>query len=270
MFDRVAQSYTITEQAITAILNDEANPLYQVSKLIAAFDGQAKVLDIGAGNGLLSMVVKRQSANVIIDGIEPSAFAAEIAVKWYRNFYQGYAQDFFDVIAREHYDFIVLADVIEHIEDPLSFIQALSQQIGSTTKIIISVPNVAFGAVRASLMRGEFQYVDSGILERTHLRFFTLATLTEFINKTGLNTVATYFLCRNMLYSEIPFQFGIKNLFNFLMLNRDTLAHVYQFMVVLSKDTQENSTHLVKVGKCNEPSMMDVMRRFFFVNENLK
>ena len=54
------------------------------------------------------------------------------------------------------------------------------------------------------------------------------------------------------------------------MLNRDTLAHVYQFMVVLSKDTQENSTHLVKVGKCNEPSMMDVMRRFFFVNENLK
>ena len=58
MFDRVAQSYTITEQAITFILNDEANPLYQVSKLIAAFVGQAKVLDIGAGNGLLSMVVQ--------------------------------------------------------------------------------------------------------------------------------------------------------------------------------------------------------------------
>ena len=63
-------------------------------------------------------------------------------------------------IYKEDYDFIILADVLEHLVNPFEFIHELSKNISAKTKIIISVPNIAFGAVRIALLNGNFDYVD--------------------------------------------------------------------------------------------------------------
>ena len=73
-----------------------------------------------------------------------------------------------------NYDFVVMADVIEHLARPDKVLAEFRRRIAPSTKVCVSTPNVAFVSVRIALLNGVFDDVDSGILERTHLRFFTL------------------------------------------------------------------------------------------------
>lgn len=72
----------------------------------------------------------------------------------------------------------------------------------SKANLLVSIPNIAFGAVRLSLSRGEFNYVDSGILERTHLRFFTYSSAISLFNSVGLNASFAIYLCRSFYRNE--------------------------------------------------------------------
>jgi len=167
MFQRPEQNYEIEDAVIDGILNDAAQPLCRISKLLP--EG-ATVLDIGAGSGVLGRVLKRAGKRMTIDGIEPNAFAADLARPFYRDINVGYAQEHFKAIQATVYDYVVLADVIEHIPDPAGFLAELLGNLPESTKLLISIPNIAFGGVRLSLLNGNFDYVDSGLLERTHLR----------------------------------------------------------------------------------------------------
>lgn len=233
MFKRHSHTYNFTPDIIKNIIGDVANPLNRISDLIP---DNAKVLDIGAGNGLLAHVIREKRKGLIIDGIEPDPYAAQLVDKNYRHFYIGYAQDFKDVILKEGYDFIVLADVIEHINDPQTFLLNLCSGLPERTRIILSIPNIAFGAVRLSLLNGEFNYVDSGLLEKTHVRFFTLKTIEMLCFKINMNIEKLYFLQRNIFESEIDLNnFNLK--WSCLSdLYKDELASTYQFLLVLTKE----------------------------------
>jgi tRNA1(Val) A37 N6-methylase TrmN6 len=76
VFKRPEDTYSISEDAITRILRDDASPLNHIARLIP--DGST-VLDVGAGNGLLGQVFKELNKSVFIDGIEPNEYAAGIA-----------------------------------------------------------------------------------------------------------------------------------------------------------------------------------------------
>ncbi|MHB8171613.1 MAG: class I SAM-dependent methyltransferase [Thermincolia bacterium] len=234
MFNRPNQTYEYNPDIIKNILGDEANPLNRISELISP---GAKVLDIGAGNGLLAWVIREKHGDVIIDGIEPDSYAANLAKKFYRRFYCGLAQDFKDEIFKEDYDFIILADVIEHLNDPLAFLNELCADLPEKTRVILSIPNVAFGTVRISLLNGDFNYVDSGLLEKTHLRFFTLKTIEKLVSNMGMNTEKIYLLQRNIFNTEIDIEKFDLDLYTLLKVMRDELSSTYQFLVVLTKKT---------------------------------
>lgn len=231
MFKRLSKTYDLNPSIVDEILKDDANPLNRIYQLIP--DG-SKVLDIGAGNGLLALILQR-GRNIIIDGIEPDPYGATLAKKFYRNFYCGLAQKFKKQILKEEYDFIVLADVIEHMQDPLTFLQELTTELPNKTKIILSVPNVAFGAVRVSLLNGNFDYVDSGLLERSHIRFFTLKTMLELVSKIGINIEKLFFLQRDIFNCEIPLKMHHVNPITLWRILSDEYSSVYQFLFVLSK-----------------------------------
>ncbi|WP_378950572.1 class I SAM-dependent methyltransferase [Pelosinus sp. sgz500959] len=241
MFKRLDQTYSYNQQMVMNVLQDEPNPLNRISKIIP--DG-SKVLDIGAGAGLLAHVLHAEHKNLIIDGIEPNQRAAQLAwdSKRYRKFHIGFAQDVIHEIAQEEYDFIVLADVIEHIDDPLLFLTELLKGISLKTKIIISVPNIAFGAIRIALLHGNFEYVDSGILEQTHLRFFTLQTLQQLIHNLDMTIEKLYFLQRDINKSEINIKkYNLHPAFISQLL-QDPLASTYQFLTMLTKEKVETET----------------------------
>lgn len=232
MFIRPEQNYVIEDGVIDGILKDDAQPLCQISKLLP--DG-AKVLDIGAGSGILGRVLKRAGNHVTIDGIEPNAFAVELARPYYRAIYTGYAQDHLNVLRATEYDYVVLADVIEHIPDPAAFLTELLGCIHESTKLIVSIPNIAFGGIRLALMNGHFNYVDSGLLERTHLRFFTLATAQQLFNFMQLSPERILSLQRSFYRVE----FIRKNIraspFQIWHLANKLDARAYQYLFVLSR-----------------------------------
>ena len=231
MFIRKDQTYIISDDALSKILKDPANPLGQIAKILP---DTAKVLDIGAGNGMLGRVLRHAGKQVIIDGIEPSEFAAKLAAPFYRNVYKGYAQDHAQTMRAEQYDYIVLADVIEHTPDPAAFLTDIIGNLPDTTKVIISIPNVAFGGVRLALLNGTFDYVDSGLLERTHLRFFTLSTALRLFEQLQVYPERILSLERSFFRMEFSRKVLSAMPFTIINLARKSDARAYQYLFVLA------------------------------------
>jgi SAM-dependent methyltransferase len=84
------------------------------------------------------------------------------------------------------FDAIVYGDVIEHLSDPLPVLMSVDQHLGPSGRVVVSVPNVAHLWVRLGLLMGRFDYGDRGILDRTHLRFFTRKTFLALLVSAGL------------------------------------------------------------------------------------
>ena len=232
MFNRKDQTYVIGDETIEKILSDSAQPLSQIARILP---DAVTVLDIGAGNGMLGRVLQRAGKRVTIDAIEPSEFAAKLAEPFYRKVYQGYAQDYFDVLQATKYDYIILADVIEHISDPAVFLSDILNHLGESTRIIISIPNIAFGGVRLALLNGTFDYVDSGLLERTHLRFFTLASALRMFSHLQLYPERILSLERSFYRMEFSRKYLAASPMTILSLARNSDARAYQYLYVLTR-----------------------------------
>jgi 2-polyprenyl-3-methyl-5-hydroxy-6-metoxy-1,4-benzoquinol methylase len=84
------------------------------------------------------------------------------------------------------FDAIIYGDVLEHLSDPRAALVALDGSLAPGGTVIVSVPNVAHLWVRLSLLAGRFDYADRGILDRTHLRFFTRRTLVALLRSAEL------------------------------------------------------------------------------------
>ena len=82
--------------------------------------------------------------------------------------------DIAPLVGREQFDVVLLLDVLEHMVDPFSFLRSLSPLLAPGAQVVVSVPNVAHWSVRFPLLFcGSFEYVSRGILDKTHLQFFT-------------------------------------------------------------------------------------------------
>jgi SAM-dependent methyltransferase len=86
---------------------------------------------------------------------------------------------------REPFDVIVAGDVLEHLPRPEDLLSALKPLLKPDGRLLVSLPNVANVTVRASLLLGRFPYADRGILDRTHLRFYTRASARRLLGESG-------------------------------------------------------------------------------------
>jgi len=87
-------------------------------------------------------------------------------------------------------DAIVLGDVLEHLRDPAKLLQLVRSSLGPAGRAFISVPNIANVTVRLGLLFGVFEYRDRGILDNTHLRFYTMRTIRKQIESAGFRILA--------------------------------------------------------------------------------
>ncbi len=87
------------------------------------------------------------------------------------------------------FDVIVYGDILEHLKDPFRIFLDLNRLLSQNGTVIVSVPNVAHFWVRYQLLLGRFEYADRGILDRTHLRFFTLASFQRLLADARLMVV---------------------------------------------------------------------------------
>ncbi len=143
---------------------------------------RSPILDVGAAQGMLGQML--QGSGLVIDGVEPNPAWAEAARPFYRNVHTGTIETANP--APSHYQLIVCADVIEHTVDPLAVLRQLRTHATDDAAFIISLPNVAHLAVRTMLLLGAFPKMERGILDRTHLHFFTRKTAIDLLHSAGL------------------------------------------------------------------------------------
>ena len=143
-----------------------------------------RVLDIGAATGMLGLQFARHG--FVMHGIEPHPAWADEARPHYAALVCGTLDDAEDTFLAGH-DVIVCADVLEHIAQPEQALRRLLALQPSGCEFYISVPNIANIWVRLSLLVGRFDYTERGILDRTHLRFFTRRTFRSMLRAAGLD-----------------------------------------------------------------------------------
>lgn len=163
---------------------------YEVlARLTAQIPRGARVLDVGCGTGVLTEQIRdRCEAEVV--GIEPNPIRAEKGRERGLDVRTGV----FDAEAARklgHFDVIVLADVIEHIAEPAHLLKAMHEALAPGGRIIASVPNVAHWTLRLNLLRGRFEYQPLGLMDETHLRWYTLRSLTRLFEDCGYEVVQT-------------------------------------------------------------------------------
>lgn len=146
------------------------------------------------------------------------------------------------------FDLVVLADVLEHLPDPLRVLRSVHSLLNPGARIVVSVPNVAHLSVRAQLLFGRFRYSTRGILDRTHLRFFTRRTVMELLTDSN-------FRIHEITASAVPLELVwpamAKTRFGRVMLALNdrlpalwTGGFAYQYIVVASSnnDTYRSAT----------------------------
>jgi len=149
------------------------------------------VLEVGCATGYFTKVLAERGCKVT--GMELDAEAAAQAEKWAERVIVGSVdeEEPWDQVDDESMDVITFGDVLEHLRDPLSVLRRARNKLKPTGFVVTSLPNVAHGDVRLSLLHGSFPYRDLGLLDRTHLRFFTVDSIRELLREAGLTVVDT-------------------------------------------------------------------------------
>lgn len=150
----------------------------------------ARVLDVGCATGYLAAELSARGCTV--DGIEADPAAAQQARAYCREVVAGdlEAPSTQDDVQRMLDDgarpsIIICADVLEHLRDPWTVLTWLRTLLAPGGRAVVSVPNIAHWTSRRALLRGRFDYTDYGLLDRTHLRFFTRASAAELARRAG-------------------------------------------------------------------------------------
>ena len=139
-----------------------------------------RILDVGCAGGGLGAGLKREKPTLVVDGIEVVPHAARMADDVLDRVFRGPVEDVHVLVEDGAYDCIIFADVLEHTVDPAQVLALLRPKLKAEGVLVVSLPNVRHWTVVGPLLEGNFDYEDAGILDRTHLRFFTKQTMVEF------------------------------------------------------------------------------------------
>jgi SAM-dependent methyltransferase len=153
----------------------------------------ATVLDVGCGFGANARVVRARFPQAHVIGIEPNAGAASAAAEVCERVFQGTLEEWLAAGADgPKVDAVLLSDVLEHIADPVQWLRTTSSLPAfSDSTWIVSVPNFGVWYNRLRTLAGRFDYAWSGLYDRTHLRFYTRASIQKLLRYCGFAVMAT-------------------------------------------------------------------------------
>jgi 2-polyprenyl-3-methyl-5-hydroxy-6-metoxy-1,4-benzoquinol methylase len=165
---------------------------------IQALPPGLRLLDLGAAGGHLGRAVRDRCA--YLAGVEPDPDLPASCREGYDDWRAKDALSAGDWGAP--FDAVVCADVLEHLPRPEELLARIHAWLRPRGTLLVSVPNVANLTVRAALVAGRFPYADRGILDRTHLRFYTRRSARELISAAG-------FRVRAMSATAMPYELAI-------------------------------------------------------------
>ena len=164
------------------------NPEYyiereEIARLVPA--EARSILDVGCGSGSTGALLKASRTDCRVSGIELDERAARIAQEVLDDVIVGDVQTMEIPFPHQSFDCLILADILEHTVDPVTVLKKVAQFLSPEGTLVVSLPNIRhYSAIQRLISRG-WKYEDSGVFDRTHLRFFSLASMKELIEAAG-------------------------------------------------------------------------------------
>lgn len=186
-----------------------------------------KILDVGCGNGAFASLVKQKNIAEVW-GIELMEEEAIIAKTVLDNVLIGSCEIHLNELPEKYFDAIYFNDVLEHLADPYSVLEILKSKLAPNGVIISSIPNVRFYRSFAKVVFAkDWKYEEYGIMDKTHLRFFTGKSIKRMYEDLGYKVLVHEGL--NKTKSLKPFLFNALVLFT----QMDIINHQYATVACL-------------------------------------
>ena len=200
------------------------------------------VMEFGPANGRLTKYLnKKKSCSMTIVEIDEDAGkeAAEFADEAYLGKDNGDIEKYYWAQTAKKYDYIVLADVLEHLSNPKKVLQKCYSLLKEDGKILVSIPNLAHNSILISLYNDEFEYDKTGLLDRTHIHFFTNTSFRKMISNTGLYIYDTEPIYSRVGNNEIPNTYADIPIEVSTAIRKRNPGSIYQYVYMLGKDIKQ-------------------------------
>src|SRR5665213_1759443 len=168
----------------------EGDPNSSYEMMLAFIEPSMRVLDLGCGPGSFAKQLVAHGCTVTGVDVNPEhALAA-----------RAYCKDvlladleraaFAELFPVDRFDVAICADILEHLRNPVHLLAEIHKALAPGDFLLASIPNIAHGAVRLALLAGAFDYQEFGILDDTHVRFYTLKTAVALLEDAGYRVEA--------------------------------------------------------------------------------
>jgi 2-polyprenyl-3-methyl-5-hydroxy-6-metoxy-1,4-benzoquinol methylase len=208
-------------------LSDRNNSRTLMIEMVGA---NKRVLEVGCASGYMSKVMTERGCRVI--GIEIDPEAATIAKEYCEDVVVGDVEtmDLQELFGERRFDAVLFGDVLEHLRDPLPLLRRARPLLDLGGFVVASMPNIAHGSVRLSLMRGHFEYRDLGLLDKTHLTFFTKESIEKLFREAGFVVVEMGRTTAGIFEVEIPLDRASYPVELLAEVESDPESNTYQFL----------------------------------------
>lgn len=216
----------------------EDNPLAWIADRVAV---SSRVLEFGSADGRLTRYLK-ENKNCLVDIVEIDEESGKKAALYANRAFVGSGEGDIEkycwLLDGEKYDFIIFADVLEHLLHPWEVVKKCKKALVPQGQILASVPNIAHNSIIIDLINDRFTYHPTGLLDNTHLRFFTRESFTKMVQSEGFTVVEEASALIRVgeceiqnTYADVP-----KEVFKFLVARPE--GNIYQYMFALKPSAE--------------------------------
>jgi 2-polyprenyl-3-methyl-5-hydroxy-6-metoxy-1,4-benzoquinol methylase len=197
------------------------------------------VLDVGTADGH-PVVAGLRARGCRVWGVEIDEEAAAAAAPMCESMVVGNVEqlDLADTFGDQRFDVVLCLDVLEHLVEPLDTLRRLKDLLTPSGILVASIPNVTHAAVRLQLLGGAFTYTDTGLLDRTHVRFFDRTEVTALFDDAGLTVLERLEVRREPHETEIPIDLDAVPAETLAQVTADPDARVFQWMLVAKRHVE--------------------------------
>ncbi|STX51449.1 bifunctional 3-demethylubiquinone-9 3-methyltransferase/ 2-octaprenyl-6-hydroxy phenol methylase [Legionella busanensis] len=235
----------------------EHNYFSSQSKILSKISPNSMVLEFGSAHGVMTKYMREQ-LNCKVFAVELDAQAANDAKQYCERILVSNIEDYQWKIEFDNlkFDYIIFADVLEHLYNPWRALAEVRSFLKDEGRILLSIPNIANNVVIMNLINDKFEYQSTGLLDDTHIRFFTKNSIDKMIKAAGYKAVDidAIFLAppdTEFHRSYLEFNQGVVN-----TLIRKPNGHVYQYIYEIVDANSSLSEY--QIDKLKEPLRMEI------------
>ncbi|MFM6139253.1 MAG: class I SAM-dependent methyltransferase, partial [Sphaerospermopsis kisseleviana] len=231
------------------INEEDLDPNSSLKKMLTLIGKKQYVIDFGCATGYFARLLTKRECQVV--GVEINSQAAKVADQYCESVIIADLDyvSLSEILPNVKFDIAVFGDVLEHLRDPWRVLKEVHSFLKPQGYVVASIPNIAHGSIRLALLQGKFDYTELGILDNTHLRFFTRETAENMFEETG-------YCVHTLERTKLPIFSGSnwiplidKNKFNNQVIEQveqDEEADTFQFIIKAVPSSIENKYILLK------------------------